>query len=104
MGMLPIRNLYLKCRKPGFDFPAVVHDVGSLQDSRDNHDPAGSSGKHRIEVFELDPSDAEDGDLHEIVNAADIAETDGRAPGFGESGVERAEADVVRAIELRGLG
>ena len=69
-----------------------------MQNAGDDDHAAGAGVKHRVEILPLHAADAEDGDAHGIVDAADVCEADGGASGFRGCGKERAKADVVRAF------
>src|SRR5205809_4247043 len=87
-----------------FTSSRISGNVVRLQQAGNDDDAFGASGDYLREIFGFDPADAKNGNGNALVDFANLREADGRVIGFGRSGEDWAEADVICPFALGGDG
>lgn len=75
--------------------PTVSARIPRLQNSGNNDHPARACRDDQWKILPLDPTNAENGKRNEVLDCADLTQTNGCIVGFGRGSEERAETDVV---------
>ena len=69
--MFDIQSLVLAVEKQVLHFARIFGDVRRFEQTRDDRDALCASSNNTIEIFEVDPADAEDWQIHVRMNLFD---------------------------------
>jgi hypothetical protein len=81
-----------------FGIGDVFGDFFRLEEGGDHGDALGAVFDEGLEVFEFNAADAEGGEMDGLVDPLEVFDPDGDVVGFGGSGEDGAEADVIGAF------
>ncbi len=88
-------------RQHGLRGTRILHDIGRLEQARDNHDPLRASREDLRKVVQLDSADAKDWERGGDVRRPNAVKADRDILRLRGRGEERTEANVIRAFRGR---